>query len=1253
MIPPRTVPPLLPVLALACWPMACGEGGTEPPPPPPDPPRAATVTVTPATASLTALGHTVQLTAQVLDQYGRPMPAAAVAWSSGNAAVATVDASGLVTAVDNGSATITATSASASGSAAVTVDNTDRAALTALYEAADGPNWRDNTNWLTDAPLGEWSGVETDSAGRVVSLEFPRPGAGEGFAEGQRLKGRLPPEIGNLSHLRGLKLPWNLLGGPVPPELGNLSRLRELDLTRNNFSGPLPPKLADLANLEELSFEYNELSGSLPPELGKLANLRSLNLWYNHLSGPLPPELGDLTNLKELQLAGNRFAGAIPQTWLGIPLELFAWGDDGFGNSSPQSLCAPGTPAFAAWLGRMSSLGPFCNDSDRAFLTRLFNTTDGRRWSRSTGWLDGPALENWDGVRADSLGRVTALHLSGNGLSGDLPSGLGSLARATSIRIDGNQSLTGRLPLSVAAVDLDEFHYDDTELCEPADESFRDWLGAIPSLRGTGVGCAPLSDRDALVALHDAAGGPGWSNSDNWLTDAPLRSWYGVEVDSEERVVGLNLDYNGLSGHIPPELGSLANLESLDLSSNRDLTGPIPPALGRLSKLRVLNLAFSYLTGPIPPELGALANLDWLDLQGNRLTGAIPAELGHLMHLRVLNLRVNGLSGAIPPVLGGMSNLVLLELNANKLSGPIPPELSRLSNLWGLILSDNELSGSIPHEFGGMARLSSLKLARNEELAGPLPASLTGLRLESLQAGGTDLCAPSDPSFQAWLASVGDRWIAGCGEAMAYLVQTVQSRTHPVPLVAGEGALLRVFVTAARETAAGIPAARARFYLDGAEQHTVDIPAKSAPIPAEVDEGDRSRSINVAVPGRVMRPGLEMVVEIDPDGTLDEALGVPRRIPEMGRLAVDVREMPVLDMTMVPFLWSQAPDSAVLRAVEDMAADPEGHPLLEETRVLLPVGGIEVTAHEPVVSSSNHSHDLADQAQAIRILEGGGGYYVATMSGETSGFSGVAALENWYNFSILDAAVIAHELGHNMSLGHAPGCRAGGPDTSFPYADGSIGAWGYDHRRDRLVSPALLSDHMTYCDPAWVSDYHFVKPMRWRLANEATSATASAAAPTTSLFLWGGVDLDGEPFLNPAFVADAPAALPRTAGDHTLTGRDADGGELFSLSFAMDEVASPGGTGFAFAFALPVRRSWAGALATVTLSGPDGEVALASDTDRPMAILRDPATGRVRAFLRDPPLAMQAAGDAAGRAVGPGLDVLFSRGIPGPEAWRR
>src|SRR5437879_6284477 len=80
----------------------------------------ASVAVSPAMASVAA-GLTVQLTATPKDANGNPLSGRAVAWTSSNAAVATVDASGLVTAVAAGSATITATSEGQSGTAAISV----------------------------------------------------------------------------------------------------------------------------------------------------------------------------------------------------------------------------------------------------------------------------------------------------------------------------------------------------------------------------------------------------------------------------------------------------------------------------------------------------------------------------------------------------------------------------------------------------------------------------------------------------------------------------------------------------------------------------------------------------------------------------------------------------------------------------------------------------------------------------------------------------------------------------------------------------------------------------------------------------------------------------------------------------------------------------------------------------------------------------------------------------------------------------
>ena len=116
----RTLIRLSAALAGVALVWACG-GDSPTAPPTPEPARPATVTVSPTTAELTALGATVQLTAEVRDQNARVMAGVTVTWSSGDTSVATVDASGLVTGVAEGTATITASAGSASGSAVVTV----------------------------------------------------------------------------------------------------------------------------------------------------------------------------------------------------------------------------------------------------------------------------------------------------------------------------------------------------------------------------------------------------------------------------------------------------------------------------------------------------------------------------------------------------------------------------------------------------------------------------------------------------------------------------------------------------------------------------------------------------------------------------------------------------------------------------------------------------------------------------------------------------------------------------------------------------------------------------------------------------------------------------------------------------------------------------------------------------------------------------------------------------------------------------
>ena len=190
------------------------------------------------------------------------MPSARVTWTSEDPATATVDDRGMVTAVANGAATITAAVGNVQAMSAFAIGNPDRAALVALYGATDGPNWTSNENWLTDAPLGEWYGVDTDASGRVVKLEL-----------NSQLFGTVPAALGYLAALEHLDLGNNVWTGPIPSQLGNLTALKFLDLS---------------TALEAVDLGWG-LTDTIPAELGNLAALEHLDLANNQLVGPDPP----------------------------------------------------------------------------------------------------------------------------------------------------------------------------------------------------------------------------------------------------------------------------------------------------------------------------------------------------------------------------------------------------------------------------------------------------------------------------------------------------------------------------------------------------------------------------------------------------------------------------------------------------------------------------------------------------------------------------------------------------------------------------------------------------------------------------------------------------------------------------------------------------------------------------------------------------------------------------------------------------
>ncbi len=129
----------------------------------------------------------------------------------------------------------------------------DRTALEALYDATDGVNWTDGTNWKSAEPLSAWYGVTVDGDGRVTELDLSDNG----------------------------------LNGTIPAAIGDVGNLERLNLRGNRLSGALPAALADPANLEALLLDRNwALEGMLPAGLGALADLAEVAIQDTELCAP-------------------------------------------------------------------------------------------------------------------------------------------------------------------------------------------------------------------------------------------------------------------------------------------------------------------------------------------------------------------------------------------------------------------------------------------------------------------------------------------------------------------------------------------------------------------------------------------------------------------------------------------------------------------------------------------------------------------------------------------------------------------------------------------------------------------------------------------------------------------------------------------------------------------------------------------------------------------------------------------------------
>lgn len=591
------------------------------------------------------------------------------------------------------------------------------------------------------------------------------------------LYGTLPREIGNLSELVVLSLPFNGLSGEVPKEIGDLKYLEMLDLEANSFSGTVPVEIGQLSRLRILNLANNLLQGGIPPELSGSTSLCFLSLAENTFRGRIPPSVGTLGGLQWLSLSSNLLDGEVPSE-LGSSCKYLVHLDlsnNYFSGPIPSEL-ANCTQLQSLFLNSNSLVGSIPPDLGRLWKLQNLHLA----LNKLSGFLP-PALGNCNqlstfvisasqgcsyGLNSSGMPHFVDVHrregnrFSGSfppqlallqniqviwgpecGLSGTLPAEWGSCTALEILNLAKN-SLTGQIPVGLGAC----------KSLVVLDLSSNQLSGTIPA--ELPISCLVILNVSSN-ALFGSIAAADTECSNPWLLSLSGDSYfgpptcYGVPVlgpaslnyvsrkDSEVMYVVHDFSSNTLTGPVPVSLVGSALMKKqtayvLILASNQ-FSGSFPDKFFSSCKgfqEFAVNLSYNRLLGELPLEVGECETLWYLDVAGNRLTGSIPESTGALTNLVILNLSRNQLRGGIPWQLGELPNLEGLFLDNNFLSGSMPSSLGNLSSLVMLDLSYNSLSGSIPKELGNLSQLKSLLLNHNS-LSGSIPKELS--RLTSLE----------------------------------------------------------------------------------------------------------------------------------------------------------------------------------------------------------------------------------------------------------------------------------------------------------------------------------------------------------------------------------------------------------------------------------------------------------------------------------------------------------------------------------------
>ncbi|MBX2925471.1 MAG: leucine-rich repeat domain-containing protein [Chitinophagaceae bacterium] len=514
----------------------------------------------------------------------------------------------------------------------------DSLVLVDIYNGTKGAQWLNKTNWLTNAPLQDWYGIEVIN-GRVGNL----------FLNENNLDGALPGSIKHLTGLKNIEMVKNKLGGLLP-DLSRALRLNTIRLSGNNYRGNLPANWGNLVHLTGLELSNNQLKGPIPEHYGNLRRLLTVILSNNQLSGRIPESFSTI-GFFEASLDHNLFTGPLPQ---GFCTNEYISGTIQYNRFNFSGMDCLGSPEMA---GRIAydhqAVIPLINENPV-----LKAAAGGTLSNNIYKWYKDNVLI------ATKTGDSTFTMLTSGTYHAIITNSV-----ATELTLSSDTTffkvVPGVIQDSLALVDI--YNHISSGL---------NWVLTDPISTWSGVTIGDYNDR--VVELHIEGDDLAGTLSPMLPTLTELRELY--------------LDGH-FTGQIPDDLGRHQPELRRVYIDGKQLTGSIPGGLQNATNLHTLVLFNNQLTGKIPAFFKNLP-LEDLNLAWNNLTGTIPGTLSSSDEFYYLSLNNNQLTGPVPPSLLEMEGMFVLDLSHNKLSGPLPANLHNAPP-W-CRLNNNKFTGAIP-----------------------------------------------------------------------------------------------------------------------------------------------------------------------------------------------------------------------------------------------------------------------------------------------------------------------------------------------------------------------------------------------------------------------------------------------------------------------------------------------------------------------------------------------------------------------------